>query len=202
MRELRSKYSVQGSQRAAVRSASSPERMFERRHSSGSAAALLGDAAALTAPPRRDTGREERSKRLQRAHSLDPRLSAAQLGELQRLQDQVAHGDHAGYYVAAEAPLQGDPERKIVVMEKLPGPGAPEDDSYVQIRSPTSREKISIMAVIDRCRAYQDSDEYRRREEARPAGGDAAAGGAGPGEDQETQQSIVKNLRDKFQSLS
>uniref|UniRef100_A0A0E9RZH8 Uncharacterized protein n=1 Tax=Anguilla anguilla TaxID=7936 RepID=A0A0E9RZH8_ANGAN len=37
--------------------------------------------------------------------------------------------------------------------------------NYVQIRSPTSREKISIMAVIDRCRAYQESDEYRQRED-------------------------------------
>ncbi|XP_053193372.1 pleckstrin homology domain-containing family G member 3 [Scomber japonicus] len=176
VRELRTKYSVYSrSQMASVgRSVSIPEQMFDgglRRHSSASPGPPLPDAPPHKPLAGHDAGRREHSKRLQRANSLDPRLSGAQLSELQKLQDQVSS---SGYYVAAEAPMESDPEHKIIVMEKLPPPESDaagetkeEDDSYVQIRSPTSKEKISIMAVIDRCRAYQDSDEYRQREEAR-----------------------------------
>lgn len=152
--------------------------------------------------------------------------------ELQKLQEQVAHGNYDGYYVTAEAPLPNAPEHKMIVMEKLPEPELEpveteneakeeEEDNYVQIRSPTSREKISIMAVIDRCRVYQESDEYKQREElkaktelVRPQELDTTA--ASPNEDDESQktssnsgqkteagpQSIVKNLREKFQNLS
>lgn len=149
--------------------------------------------------------------------------------ELQKLQDQVSNGN---YYFAAEAPLPNHPEHKIIVVEKLPETElAPaertkeskeeEDDNYVQIRSPTSREKISIMAVIDRCRAYQESDEYKQREEAkaktesvRSQELDKTSVSSTDQRDksqktrsnsvQKTeagQQSIVKNLREKFQSL-
>ncbi|XP_051816836.1 pleckstrin homology domain-containing family G member 3 isoform X2 [Acanthochromis polyacanthus] len=233
--ELRSKYSNHSQKTPVGRSRSIPEQMFDgslRRHSSCSSS-LVADGASNEGPlykPRgsRDASREERSKRLHRANSLDPRLSGAQMSDLQKLQDQVAHGNYDGYYIAAEAPLQNDPEHKIIVMEKLPEPQgtakAPkeeDDDSYVQIRSPTSREKISIMAVIDRCRAYQESDEYKLREEAKaksePAKPQelektAAASTAqdvpqrsrsNSGQKTETaQKSIVKNLREKFQSLS
>uniref|UniRef100_A0A8C2HEG1 Si:ch73-212j7.3 n=1 Tax=Cyprinus carpio TaxID=7962 RepID=A0A8C2HEG1_CYPCA len=47
---------------------------------------------------------------------------------------------------------------------------------------------ISIMAVIDRCRAYQESEEYRLRED----GGSKA---------DSSQHSVVKNLREKFQNI-
>lgn len=139
------------------------------------------------------------------------------LQELQELQDQVTEGSCDGFFIAAEAPLPNDPGRKIIVVEKRPQPEAQpaetakeskeeeDDDNFVQIRSPTSREKISIMAVIDRCRAYQDSDEYKHREEAK-----AKAEAARPPEEQNDglqkteagQQSMVKNLREKFQSLN
>ncbi|XP_044232275.1 pleckstrin homology domain-containing family G member 3 isoform X3 [Thunnus albacares] len=240
VRELRTKYSDHSlSQKSAVgRSRSIPEQMFDgslRRHSSCSSS-LLSDGVCDEVPlykphVSRDAGREERSKRLHRANSLDPRLSGAQMSDLQKLQDQVANSNYAGYYVAAEAQLPNDPEHKIIVMEKLPEPESEqpkttkepkeeEDDSYVQIRSPTSREKISIMAVIDRCRAYQESDEYKQREEvkaktepARPQEFDTTAASCDDQDDvsqktnsgQKTesgQQSIVKNLREKFQSLS
>ncbi|XP_049913937.1 pleckstrin homology domain-containing family G member 3-like [Epinephelus moara] len=203
-----------------------------RRHSSCSSSLLLADGASGEAPshkPRgsRDASREERRKRLQRANSLDPRLSGAQMTELQKLQDQVANGDYDGYYVAAEAPLPDNPEHKIIVMEKLPEPETEPaqtakeeeegDDSYIQIRSPTSREKISIMAVIDRCRVYQESDEYKQREDvkAKTEAGRAQELDAKDPDDESQktssncgpkaeggQQSIVKNLREKFQSLS
>lgn len=152
--------------------------------------------------------------------------------ELKKLQDQVGNSDYHGYYVAAEASLQDDPEHKIIVMEKVPDPVSEHeetakeeeeegDDSYIQIRSPTSREKISIMAVIDRCRVYQESDEYKQREDVkaktelgRPQELDTmAVSSTDQDESQKTssnsgpkteagQQSIVKNLREKFQSLS
>ncbi|XP_008295318.1 pleckstrin homology domain-containing family G member 3 isoform X4 [Stegastes partitus] len=235
--ELRSKYSDHGgSQKTSVsRSRSIPEQMFDgslRRHSSCSSSPLA-DGASSEGPsykPRgsRDTSREERNKRLHRANSLDPRLSGAQMTELQKLQDQVANGKYDGYYIAAEAPLLNDPEHKIIIMEKCPErkgaakePKEEDDDSYVQIRSPTSREKISIMAVIDRCRAYQESDEYKQREEAKaknepakPQELDKATAAStaqdvpqrsrsNSGQKMETgQKSIVKNLREKFQSLS
>lgn len=242
VRELRSKYSDHGrSQKSPVgRSRSIPEQMFDgglRRHSSCSSSLPPDDGAPGEGPSHKprgswDAGREEHSKRLHRANSLDPRLSGAQMTELQKLQDQVANGNYDGYYVAAEAPLTSDPEHKITVMEKLPEPESAatakepkeedEDDSYVQIRSPTSREKISIMAVIDRCRAYQESDEYKQREEvkaktepARPQELDATAAtsidqddesqktSSASGEKTEAgQQNIVRNLREKFQSRS
>lgn len=149
--------------------------------------------------------------------------------ELQKLQDRAADVNYEGYYVAAEAPLPNDPEHKMIVMEKLPEPesepaGSKEDDedNYVQIRSPTSREKISILAVIDRCRLYQESDEYKQREEVKTRteplrshepDTTAASSNDQDDESQKTsstsgqkiktgQQSIVKNLREKFQSLS
>lgn len=97
--------------------------------------------------------------------------------------------------VTAEAPLENS--HQVIVMEKLP------DESYVQIRSPTSREKISLKAVAERCKAYQDSEEYQKRKE-----------GIQTADPQETpqqpwrertdshQQSLVKNLRGKFQTLN
>lgn len=242
VRELCSKYSDHGrSKKSPVsRSRSIPEQMFDggqRRHSSCSSSHLLADGASGEDPSykpdsSRNTSREERGKRLHRANSLDPRLSGAQMTELQVLQDQVANSNYDGCFVAAEASLPSDPEHKVIVIEKLPEPDSEpaetaeeskeEDDNYVQIRSPTSREKISIMAVIDRCRAYQDSDEYKQREEAkakmelaRPQelNKTAAASTNRDDESQKTssnsgqkteagQQSIVKNLREKFQSLS
>ncbi|KAG7233565.1 hypothetical protein INR49_006840 [Caranx melampygus] len=176
VQELRSKYSDHGRlQKSPVsRSRSIPEQMFDgslRRHSSCSSSHLLTDRSADEGPsykPRssRDSSREECIKRLQRANSLDPRLSGEQMTELQKFQEQVTEGNYDGYFIAAEAPLPKDPGHKIIVVEKLPEPEAQpaetpkesieeeeeDDDNLVQIRSPTSREKISIIAVIDRCR--------------------------------------------------
>lgn len=245
VRELRSKYSDHGrSQKGpASRSRSIPEQMFEgglRRHSSCSSSLFLPDGASGDVPSYKphgslDANREERRKRLHRANSLDPRLGEAQMTELQKLQDQAANGNYNGYYVAAEAPLPNNPKHQIIVVEKLLEPeaeppntakGSKEEeegeDNYVQIRSPTSREKISIMAVIDRCRVYQESDEYKQREEARaktelarPQELDSTSGSSNDQDDESKksssnsgqktaagQQSIVKNLREKFQSLS
>ncbi|KAM6992353.1 pleckstrin homology domain-containing family G member 3-like [Tautogolabrus adspersus] len=250
VRELRSKYSnpARPQKSTISRSRSIPEQMSDgglRRHSSCSSSLPRMGEASCEVPahkPRgsRDAGREERTKRLLRANSLDPRLSGEQMTELQKLKDQVANDNDDGYFIAAEAVLPNDPEHKIIVMEKLPEPESEpesecaetakeskkedeeEDDSYIQIRSPTSREKISIMAVIDRCRAYQESDEYKQREEVRaktePTRPQELDTSAASTKDQDVesqktnsnsglrteagQQSNVKNLRDKFQNLS
>nr|XP_046229054.1 pleckstrin homology domain-containing family G member 3 isoform X5 [Scatophagus argus] len=239
VQQLRSKYCDRGqSQKNPVsRTRSIPEQVFGsalRRHSSCSPNLLLPDGASGEVPSyephsSRDASREERRKRLHRANSLDPRLSGTQMAELQNLQEQVANGNYNGCYVTAEAPLINNPERKMIIVEKLPLPESEPvetateskdgEDNYIQIRSPTSREKISIMAVIDRCRLYQESDEYKQREEvkaktepARPQELDTLAVDVDD-ESQKTSsnlgqktegghQSIVKNLREKFQSLS
>ncbi|KAK2855786.1 hypothetical protein Q5P01_004521 [Channa striata] len=176
VRELRSKYSDHGqSQRRPVtRSRSTSDQVFDgvsRRHSSYSHSLHIPAPSYNT-----HSSQEQRNIRLQRANSLDTRLSGAQRTELQKLQDQITEGTYNGYYVSAEVPLYNNPEHRFIVVEKLPEPepaettkdeGGDGDSNYVQIRSPTSREKISIMAVIDRCRAYQESDEYKQREEAK-----------------------------------
>uniref|UniRef100_A0A3Q2PCQ4 Pleckstrin homology and RhoGEF domain containing G3 n=1 Tax=Fundulus heteroclitus TaxID=8078 RepID=A0A3Q2PCQ4_FUNHE len=225
VRQLRSRYSNGGrSQRGPTGrgAAAAGDRGFGsglRRHSSGSSSLLHADAGTIGLSSRRPrgsraAGREERAKRLQRANSLDPQLGLRQRSELQRLRRPTAADLEDGFYVAAEAPLTDDPEHKIIIVEKLPeaektaeasGGG---DDGYVQIRSPTSREKISLMAVLERCRAYQESDAYKRREEARPhESSRTAAPCSDPDESQKTkaesgQKNTVKNLRERFQSQS
>ncbi|XP_063803568.1 pleckstrin homology domain-containing family G member 3 [Pseudophryne corroboree] len=114
------------------------------------------------------------------------------------------------YYISAEAPL--DNNKKVIIMEKIPAASMYDlenDDTYVHIRSPTTREKISLKAVVERCKAYQESEEYRAREDlsktdsstdtvckqSKPdpqllTSGDAA------------HQNRVKNLRAKFQTMN
>ncbi|TRZ21362.1 hypothetical protein HGM15179_005759 [Zosterops borbonicus] len=85
-------------------------------------------------------------------------------------------------WVAAEAPL--GPGQRVLVLERLPEPPA-----YVQIRSPTTREKICLKAVVERCKAYQASEEYRRRCPEPP------------GSPEPLRHGLVRDLRQKFQTL-
>uniref|UniRef100_A0A8C3E8U3 Pleckstrin homology and RhoGEF domain containing G3 n=1 Tax=Corvus moneduloides TaxID=1196302 RepID=A0A8C3E8U3_CORMO len=85
-------------------------------------------------------------------------------------------------WVAAEAPL--GPGQRVLVLERLPEPPA-----YVQIRSPTTREKICLKAVVERCKAYQASEEYRRRCPEPP------------GTPEPPRHGLVRDLRQKFQTL-
>uniref|UniRef100_UPI00398ECC2A pleckstrin homology domain-containing family G member 3-like n=1 Tax=Pristiophorus japonicus TaxID=55135 RepID=UPI00398ECC2A len=148
------------------------------------------------------------------------------------------------HYVSSKFTLQDD--QKVIIMEKLPcdgdglsshrneqttrdsGSGA---EGYVQIRSPMLHEKISIRASVERFRAYQDSEEYKLRQEgeakskwpgtsnptaklrtAKGAEKEVSSTKQQPESRKETgqlsrrtdlgQQGLVKNLRDKFQSLS
>ncbi|XP_062908523.1 pleckstrin homology domain-containing family G member 3 isoform X1 [Mobula hypostoma] len=148
----------------------------------------------------------------------------------------------ATHYVSSELLLD---DQKVIIMEKLPCDGdswsihrkeqvakdnSSDDEGFVQISSPTSREKISIRAVMERCRAYQESEEYKSRQEgedkdrrqgiSNPKAKQRSYGGVEkltsstqqPEPRREmrqlgsrtdlTQQGLVKNLRDKFQSLT
>ncbi|KAJ7988106.1 hypothetical protein DPEC_G00320180 [Dallia pectoralis] len=188
---LRSEYGSSNTDQSRLpsfsRSRSVPERMNggPKRRSSFSSS-FVASCGMVEVPAYRPhlTGEnlpEEMLARLHRGGSLDKRLRGLHLNKFHSLKGKVPGG---GFYVSAQAALTN--EHKVIVVEKVqeiePEPGTagpPEivprasrvevakdvDDSYVQIRSPTSREKISIMAVIDRCRAYQESDEYRQRDE-------------------------------------
>lgn len=202
VQHLRSRYSSGGGGgqgRGLSRARSMPERLLVRRHSSCSCL-VLPEGPCLRVPWSRsgdgwDT--EECRWRLQRAASVDlhPRSRA---GAAQQL----------AYVIAATAPRPDDPEHSVIVMETVQQPRdtAEEDaeDNYVQIRSPTSKEKISLLAVMDRCRVYQDPDGSReeavgRRGPARPP--DQESRGSRSRQDS-SRQGRVKNLREKFQSMS
>ncbi|XP_039767418.1 pleckstrin homology domain-containing family G member 3 isoform X2 [Ornithorhynchus anatinus] len=106
-------------------------------------------------------------------------------------------------FVAADVIL--DDNRRVIVLEKGPLPEPHnmaeegERDSYGQCRSPTSREKISQMAVVEHRKAYQESEEPRGRKEG-PAPDSLLPNPrvmAGSG-----QQGLVRTLRAKFQTLN
>ncbi|XP_061335238.1 pleckstrin homology domain-containing family G member 3, partial [Pezoporus flaviventris] len=112
-----------------------------------------------------------------------------------------AHGGRGALWVAAEAALGAG--QRVLVLEKGPAPHA-EPHSYVQIRSPTTREKICLKAVVERCKAYQGSQEYRRRcaESHGPSGVSQPHGASQPpGAPQPPRHGLVRDLRQKFQSL-
>ncbi|XP_051581227.1 pleckstrin homology domain-containing family G member 3 [Myxocyprinus asiaticus] len=245
VRELRSKYSHLGSsstQPLVGQSRSEPERMFDSgsRRRSSCTSSIVTNGFTDTSAHKSHIGRDKEDglARTQRAGSLDHKLGSLYPSDLHNLQSK---NGSSGYYVSGRATLAN--EKSIVVVEKLPEETPPAemdqpakelkreeittdgmDDRYVQIRSPTSREKISIMAVIDRCQAYQESEEYRLREEGgsrveqlpkmnRYQELEKAPSASEPLDDalknavdsgkraNASQQSVVKNLREKFQNL-
>ncbi|MGH0174190.1 UNVERIFIED_CONTAM: hypothetical protein FKN15_067103 [Acipenser sinensis] len=167
-----------------------------------------------------------------RTGSLDQRISGHHLDDFKNLRNEDKLKNM--FYVSGDTTLPS--EQKVIVMEKVPQKNIDvdivetgedledDDDSFVQIRSPTTREKISIRAVIERCKAYQESEEYRQREDSgkpdqgtmkgkakeqdRPAFSNdqnsAYRRGSVPAAKKTdiNQQSLVKNLREKFQNLS
>lgn len=188
VRELRSKYSCQAvaekcKSSSFNRSRSAPEKMV-------------------------DSGRvlEEHHCSKRKAKMRQKSQQGSTEGCKEEAPSDSIHKDHAcethkQSCVMAEASLENG--QQVIVMEKLlEAPGEP-DESYVQIRSPTSRGKISLKAVVERCKVYQDSEEYRKREEdiqeaaprkaLQPVWWEKAAS---------SQQSLVKNLREKFQTLN
>ncbi|KAK6479171.1 pleckstrin homology domain-containing family G member 3-like isoform X1 [Huso huso] len=167
-----------------------------------------------------------------RTGSLDQRISGHHLDDFKNLRNEDKLKNM--FYVSGNTTLPS--EQKVIVMEKVPQKNIDvdivetgedledDDDSFLQIRSPTTREMISIRAVIERCKAYQESEEYRQREDSgkpdqgtmkgkakeqdRPAFSNdqnvAYRRGSVPAAKKTdiNQQSLVKNLREKFQNLS
>ncbi|KAM9778271.1 pleckstrin homology domain-containing family G member 3-like [Syngnathus typhle] len=200
VRELRSKYSDCSGSATVGRSSSIPEQMFDVLSRSGS----LTDAPPRRSYPTWTTGHLRHRNAIHRARSRVPWMT----GDLAReTQEQLAAN---GVSDPVTAPT---PQEKLTRKPQLsPEPEAGEtidDDAYVEIRSPTSREKISILAVMDRCRAYQESDEYKQR--SQPAKSQDSFKTTGEhfqtaGDHLKTppsgQQNFVKNLREKFQKLN
>ncbi|XP_062407490.1 pleckstrin homology domain-containing family G member 3 [Sardina pilchardus] len=212
-------------------------------------------AASRSLPSRDPEGARGRQHRTGSLDQRLSHLHLDTLQDLQNKPPCSSSSSSGGYYVSGETPLPNDKKLIVVekvnitlepvVVRKVPtetvavASPPPQlarepqwsrvkedaDDSYVQIRSPTSREKISIMAVIDRCRAYQESEEYRLREEsaakAEQQANRSAKGKDGdklvPSSDQldealktaidsgrkadMSQQNVVKNLRERFLNL-
>lgn len=236
VRELCSKYShLSGSsaQPPANQSRLASERMSDNDSRRRSSCTSTPNGFSDPSTHKVYAGSEDGLNRTQRAGSLDRKLGDLSLGDLQNLQSRNVS---SGYYISAKATLPND--KSIIVIEKLPE-ATPEteqpskqemmtdgmSDGYVQIRSPTSHEQLSFMAVFDRCQAYQESDEYRLRQEG--AGSkpeqlpkiekrkelekmpsscehldEALKNAADSGKKADaSQQSVVKNLREKFQNL-
>ncbi|KYO25885.1 pleckstrin-like proteiny domain-containing family G member 3 [Alligator mississippiensis] len=187
VRELRSKYSLGKSSEAGFgprrpppvnRSRSAPEKMAE-----GPPGALSGKAGRSGRATEKSWLAAERS----RSAEQGPEPSTGSR------QHQRQHSDGA-LYVAAETCL--DNQQRVIVLEKVP----PEAESYVQIRSPTTREKLSLKAVAERCKVYQDLDgcpqqewEDEEGQPQRPMVWDKPDVG---------HQGLVRNLREKFQTLN
>lgn len=219
VQQLRSKYCSRGNgqRRLVSRAHSTPDHVFVRRHSSCSCG-VLPEGHSLKVPPFKsadgwETNTNECRRRLERASSLDLHLRKIPKAEAAAQKEQLTNLSCGGFFVAAKAPLPNDPEHSVIVMEKVLQPAATtteaqDEDNYIQIRSPTSKEKISIMAVIDRCRVYQDSDQYQEGEQLKVRS--EAPRAPGHEESQKTKskqkdtssQNVVKHLREKFQNMS
>ncbi|XP_025047791.1 pleckstrin homology domain-containing family G member 3 [Alligator sinensis] len=187
VRELRSKYSLGKSSEAGFgpcrpppvnRSRSAPEKMAE-----GPTGALSGKAGRSGRATEKSWLAAERSRSAEQG--LEPSTGSRQ--------HQRQHSDGV-LYVAAETCL--DNQQRVIVLEKVP----PDAESYVQIRSPTTREKLSLKAVAERCKVYQDLDgcpqqewEDEEGQPQRPMVWDKPDVG---------HQGLVRNLREKFQTLN
>nr|XP_016850137.1 PREDICTED: pleckstrin homology domain-containing family G member 3 isoform X4 [Anolis carolinensis] len=188
VRELRSKYSPQAGVEKnrpppVNRSRSAPEKMMDTGRVQRNHQCSKKNVKAGVKSPRG----EIQSYRVEPSHCFIPKYQACDA------QKELC--------VTAETSLENS--QRVIVMEKLPDMTVEPDESYVQIRSPTSREKISLKAVVERCKAYQESEEYRRREEdAQEVAPRKALPQVWWDKTDSSQHSLVKNLREKFQTLN
>lgn len=206
VRELRSRYaSTTGSSKSLPvnRSLSVPDKMMERNvdHPSDTNKEVMSNSCNMNMKHSSSA-----NGIADETNALGPSVN----GKLESLKNSRNSGQTTAdcYYISAEAPLENN--KKVIVMEKLPTTTSYElenDDTYVHIRSPTTREKISLKAVVERCKAYQESDEYKAREELSRGNGcldstlEQPKPEARPATSSDVaQKSRVKNLREKFQN--
>lgn len=210
VRELRSRYaSTTGSSKSLPvnRSLSVPDKMMERNvdHPSDTDKEVMSHSCNMNMKHSSSAnGIAHETNALGKAAAEGPNIN----GKLESLKNSRNSGKTTAdcYYISAEAPLENN--KKVIVMEKLPTTTSYEledDDTYVHIRSPTTREKISLKAVVERCKAYQESDEYKAREELSRGNGclDSTLEQPKPETRPATssdvaQKSRVKNLREKY----
>ncbi|XP_061902023.1 pleckstrin homology domain-containing family G member 3-like [Entelurus aequoreus] len=194
VRELRSKYSDQSVSTSQQMSDLGPQR---RSCSSSSAALSEKSFNKHTAMG------HESCKQIHRRNSLDPRFITAHRRKITELQGRLdANGTDRDDRGAAEGSLETPTDNLIVTKALLPEEAAASKDEdmkdNVQIRSPTSREKISILAVMDRCRVYKESDEYKQRSKSIKSFSDGPQTVNAASEPKNT----VRSLTLKFQNLN
>uniref|UniRef100_A0A8C5R4N6 Pleckstrin homology and RhoGEF domain containing G3 n=1 Tax=Leptobrachium leishanense TaxID=445787 RepID=A0A8C5R4N6_9ANUR len=222
VRQLRSRYTKTagaGKNTPVYRSHSVPEKMLEHntedtseaRNKESMSHSYSMNIRDSIGKPKETSSPTKPSSQNQHSPSLSPNAKE----KTETVQDSSQLGQVGGtyYYVSGESPL--DNNKKVIVIEKLPLAEDSEessvqevesDDTYVHIRSPTTREKISLKAVVERCKAYQESEEYRIREENSKADDpvesiqDPSPGESKP--EQNSEHHIVKSLRKKFQTLN
>ncbi|XP_070584484.1 pleckstrin homology domain-containing family G member 3 isoform X2 [Erythrolamprus reginae] len=95
--------------------------------------------------------------------------------------------------VTAKASLENN--QHVIVVEKLPGETdkANADEREPQILSSSEQEKLSLKELVERYKSYQDSEEHQRHD------GDVQEAWW---EKTGSQNNLVKNLREKFQTLN
>lgn len=95
--------------------------------------------------------------------------------------------------VTAKASLENN--QHVIVIEKLPeGTNkAKANEKEPQILSSSDQEKLSLKEMVERYKSYQDSEEHQRYE------GDVQEAWW---EKTGSQNNLVKNLREKFQTLN
>ncbi|XP_070813101.1 pleckstrin homology domain-containing family G member 3 [Pituophis catenifer annectens] len=95
--------------------------------------------------------------------------------------------------VTAKASLENN--QHVIVIEKLPEETnkAKADEREPQILSSSDQEKLSLKELVERYKSYQDSEEHQRYE------GDVQEAWW---EKTGSQNNLVKNLREKFQTLN
>ncbi|XP_060772157.1 pleckstrin homology domain-containing family G member 3-like isoform X3 [Neoarius graeffei] len=136
-------------------------------------------------------GMDNKASRIQRAGSLDQKMVGF---GWTNLQDNKVNSD---YCISAQAPLPK--HRTITVLEKVnkTDTHTSQSQNHVQVQSPTSREKMSLLSVTERCRLYEDLDEAAFRMEPETRNKDNKT----DKHSNATQQGVVKNLREKFLNL-
>lgn len=155
----------------------------------------LTSLTSATNTLRPDCSMETKAPRVQRAGSLDQKLVGFGWSNLQ---NKKVNSD---YCISAQATLPNN--RTITVLEKVSKTQTSQTQTSqtqddVQIHSPSSREKRSLLSVTERCRFYEDLDEAVFRMEAETRNKDNTTdkhSNAAP-------QGVVKNLREKFLNLN
>ncbi|XP_053344745.1 pleckstrin homology domain-containing family G member 3 isoform X1 [Clarias gariepinus] len=162
-------------------------KLRSRYHALDGASQTQPTPAAHTLSPELDA--DNRASRVRRAGSLDQKLPVFAWTDLQ------SKKVTSDYSVSAQAALPNN--RTVIVLEKVTTHTS-RSPSHGQVQSSTSLEKTSPVSVTERCRLYEDLDEAVLRAGPDTKNKDSNTDKYSNG----TQPSVVKNLREKFLSLS